>query len=140
MLLRPGETFFGTVLDNLRLGEHRIETNQARDALERLGLLEVVLALPDGLQTVLRPGGAPLSRTQIALLVIGRAILHRPSLLVADGILDELDDRAREVAAEVLTAPDAPWTLILTTCRPTIGPRIKRRLRLDGGALVEVRT
>lgn len=139
MLLRPGETFFGTVLDNLRLGEHRVETNQARDALERLGLLEVVLALPDGLQTTLRPGGAPLSRTQVALLVIARAIVHRPSLLVADGILDELDDRARGLAAEVLTDPKAPWTLILTTCRPTIGPGIRRRLRLESGGLVEVR-
>lgn len=140
MLLRSGETFFGSILDNVRLGDFRVETNDARDALERLGVLPSILQLPDGLQTVLLPGGSPLSRTQVALLVIARAVVHRPSLVVVDGLLDDLDDEARTTALAVLTDPAAPWTLILTTNRPTMGPKIKRRLTIDAGHLVEVRS
>jgi ABC-type multidrug transport system fused ATPase/permease subunit len=71
--------------------------------------------LPEGLQTVLGEGGAPLTREEAQRLVIARALAAHPALLVLDGALDGLPRRlqrtvlasiARDVTLLVVTRTD----------------------------------
>ena len=97
-----------------------IRANDVRNALETVGLLDEILRLPDGLNTKLQTHGAPLSSSQAMRLMLARAIVGHPRLLVIDGTLDSLpDDLAGEVLAR-LTAQQVPWTLVITSNRPMI--------------------
>jgi putative ABC transport system ATP-binding protein len=121
-LVRQPEIFEGTILDNLRLGlEHQLDIAQAREALAEVGLIEDVVAFPQGIQTPLSTGGQPLSPGQRVQLEIARAILRRPRVLILDECLDHLDDLpGREELYNRLFGRDMPWTLIVTSQNPEI--------------------
>lgn len=107
--------FEGTVAENVRAGRN-LEASQIRDALVSAGVIDAVLALPDGLDTQLATGGLPLSSGQAAGIAIARAIAGNPRLLLVDEILDHHTDSPgfAEVAA-ALFSPTAPWTLVIAT-------------------------
>jgi putative ABC transport system ATP-binding protein len=111
---RVAEVAEATVLENLAAGRP-ITRRDAWDALARVGLEELVRALPQGLDTPLAASGAPLHHGAVARLAVARALAARPRLLVIDGALEVLSahDRARVEAA--VFDPAAPWTLLVLT-------------------------
>jgi ABC-type multidrug transport system fused ATPase/permease subunit len=141
VLVRDVELFPGTVLENVRLGRDELPHERIVEALEAVGVLDELLALPQGLDTPLHPHGRPLSRRQACRLMIARAIVGTPRLIVVDGVLDILDPQAgREALAEMLFAPDAPWTLLCITERPDLLARCTSVVRFDDGMLTPVPT
>jgi ABC-type multidrug transport system fused ATPase/permease subunit len=102
-------------------------------ALAQVGLLDELLELPTGLDTELHPHGRPLSHRQAYRLMVARAIAGRPRLIILDGALDQIDQRDEQELADVLFAPDAPWTLICITERPDLLQRCTRVVRLEDG-------
>lgn len=130
-VVRLGEVFAGTVAENLRMGRSDLTDHALREILQRLGA--DAGGMPVGLGTVLTQGGAPLSVGQRRLLLIARALLSRPRLLVVDGVLDGLDRRSRELALAALTDPQAPWTLLVCTHSDELADQLPERWRLAGG-------
>lgn len=115
-IVRDPEIFRGTIFENLKVGREDLDTLQAREALEKAGLFDSVMQLPDGLNTLLKTGGLPLSPGQRVQLEIARALVHRPRLLIIDEALDSLDDLPeRERLLETLFHRDAPWTLVVVS-------------------------
>ena len=92
----------GTVLDELTLEDPRVTEEQAKAALEHVGLWESVLALPEGLATPCTQG--TFSEGQFQLLGIARAIVFDPPLLLLDEVTSHLDPATE---AQVLSALDA---------------------------------
>ena len=119
-LIEDLEIVSGTVLDNIRLGRSDISSADVRDALVQFGILDELLALPEGLRTELSSSGAPLSRTTAQLLVLARCVVGRPRAIVLDRVLDELDRDSIPRALGVLTDKDAPWTLLVFTSRDDV--------------------
>jgi putative ABC transport system ATP-binding protein len=124
------EIFNGTLNENVHLGRTHISGRDVRDALESVGLLDDILQLPEGLNTKLQTGGFPLSESQSALLMVARAIVGRPRLLLVDGTLDRLDDDARDHLIQHLTDAKAPWTLVLATRQLQIADQCERVITL----------
>ena len=117
-LLRREEFIAGTIVENLRLGRPEIGTDDIRQALEEVGLLEDILHHPEGLNLKLRVGGAPLSSSQRMRLLFARALVHKPRLLLVDELMDGLDPRTFNRLTKVITASDHPWTVIIATRMP----------------------
>lgn len=118
-----GGAFSGTILENLRAGKDGIGVEQIREALRTAGLDRRVAALPKGMATSLAPNGSPLSASETVLLGIARAMLSGPRLLLLDGTLDLIDPALHEALIPALTAPEAPWTLIVSTARRDVAER-----------------
>lgn len=140
VLVRGVELFMGSLAENLGFGRADISLAEMERALRQVDLWDAVRALPDGLQTELQPGGAPLSTNQILRLSLARAVLTRPRLLLADRVLDALPVNQRAPLIAGLTDPSAPWTLALFTQDAELARRCPRRLLLTDGALVELDT
>ena len=137
-LVRGVELFPGTVLDNVRLGRPSVSHADVTAALAAVGLLDELLRLPQGLDTILNPHGRPLSFRQACRLMIARAVVARPRLLVIDGALDTIDqpdERARLDA--IVFDPTAPWTVVCITERPDVLARCSRVVRLHDGEIRE---
>jgi putative ABC transport system ATP-binding protein len=136
-LVRGIEIFPGSVLDNVRMGQH-LSHDEVRLLLDRVGLLDEIQLLPEGLNTQLHPTGRPLSSVQASRLMIARAIANHPRLLILDDALDQIDRvQEREEVCRILFDPAAPWTLICITERPDLLSRCSRLAVLEGGDLRE---
>jgi ABC-type bacteriocin/lantibiotic exporter with double-glycine peptidase domain len=120
MVLRTQDILSATLMDNLRLGRPDITLGQVQTALTEVGLLADVLAMPDGLSTKLVSGGIPLSSRQRNRLLVARALLHRPRLLVIDEFLDGMDPVNTCHLIDLVMAPERPWTLLLATRDPQL--------------------
>lgn len=116
-LVRDIEVVIGSVAENVHLERPDISTMDVQQALEDVGLYEQVLQLPHGMDTHLIDKGEPLTPNQTRKLMLARAIVSRPRLLLIDGLLDSLPDEEAVELTKLLTDPEQPWTLVMVTGR-----------------------
>ena len=129
-LIRDIEVFSGTVAENVHLERPDVTTSDVREALERVGLLDDVLRLGNGMDTKLTPSAGQLTGNQARRLMLARAIVGRPRLLLVDGLLDALPDSDAEQLADMLCDPEQPWTLVLVTGREALASKGTLRTEL----------
>ncbi|WP_442510073.1 ATP-binding cassette domain-containing protein [Novipirellula sp. SH528] len=128
------DLFHGSLRENLDLARSGMTAHRLREALNNVGLLDLVLQMPDGLQSRLQTHGYPLSDIQSRQLVLARAILMKPKLLVVDGLLDDLASEDRRTVWQILAAEDAPWTLVVTTNRQDVAELCEIQIAVRKGA------
>jgi putative ABC transport system ATP-binding protein len=129
-LVRGRETFAGTIRENLRVGRHGFDDAEMMRVLDAVGLLEEIRQMPDGLDTRISTDGRPLSQVHSTRLMIARAVLTKPRVLLVDRVLEDFDQVARERIADLLFVPEAPWTAVVVSDREDVLARCTRRLDL----------
>lgn len=131
-LVRPGDLFHASILDNLRLAAPHVPLAALRVALSLVDLSDTIAALPAGLDTPLLASGAPLSGAQARRLVLARALSAQPRLLLLDGVLDGLmlPPDKHEALLEHIFAADAPWTVLVVSDDPRVQARCGRVIDL----------
>ena len=130
-LIRPGDLVHGTIADNIRLGHPDVSIYEVNAALRRVGLLQDVLDLPQGIQTELITGGLPLSSRQRIRLLLARALVCRPRLLLLDEVLDGLDSTTLKELSAILLDPEHTWTVIIATREEDVLRQCLRAINLD---------
>lgn len=129
--VRGVELVAGSVADNVRVGRRGITDAQVRAALARVGLLEAVAALPEGVWTELGPGGKPMSGTQVRLLVLARALVARPGLVLVDELVDQLPPEARDIVLDAILGASRDHTVVVVTRDPAVAARCDRQLTFE---------
>ncbi len=127
----PPEFFHGTIAENLRLGRSGISDVELRQALELVELWEELLPLPHGLDTNIQTGGFPLGEDQRPRMMIARAVIGNPRLVLIDWALDMLPSDLRYRIWDRLRDKEKPWTLIVTTHDPKIVDQADKDFRLE---------
>ena len=126
------ELFAGTVADNIaRLGPP--DPAQVVAAAGRAGVHEMVLSLPQGYDTVLQPGGAPLSPGQRQRIALARALYGSPKLLVLDEPNSNLDGDGELALEASLRALRGQMTVIVVTHRVAVVRHVDKMLVLANG-------
>jgi ABC-type bacteriocin/lantibiotic exporter with double-glycine peptidase domain len=138
-VVRGIEVFDGTIEENIRVGRDELSAENIREALAAVGMLDVVRGLPEGLATRLDSEGDPLTQGQLRRLMLARAIVGGPSLVVVDELLDGFDEGPRADAVQALFNRTAPWTLLVVTHRSDLMWRCDRVWRVADGRIEEVR-
>ncbi|WP_026601082.1 peptidase domain-containing ABC transporter [Methylomonas sp. 11b] len=122
------EIFHDSMLENVRLGDANLSVTDVERALAKVGLTGM------DLDTVMSPGGSPLAHSQAIQVMLARAIIASPALLIVDGIVDGLDAGLQQQLAPALFAADAPWTLLLMTGSTETAALCQRVIHLPGAA------
>ena len=95
--------FRTTLLENLRVARGDVTPDEARAALDAVGLDPWLAGLPGGLDTDLGPGGATVSGGERRRLLLARALLTEAPLVAVDEPAEHMDDAAaRSLFADVL--------------------------------------
>lgn len=121
------DVFCGTLRENVSCGRRGIGHRQVREALRSVGLSPSVVAIDQWLQT----DGYPFSRDQVSRLILARAVVAAPKLLVVDVLLDELNDSSRTEIWNTLTSNAAPWTLVVVTHREDLAMLCDRQIEVS---------
>jgi ABC-type bacteriocin/lantibiotic exporter with double-glycine peptidase domain len=123
--------FEGTLEENIVLGRTNIPYSDVRWALRFAELEEEVDALPQGLKTHVRAPGIIFAPTHILRILVARAILSRPHILIFDGILHNMQPTIRETILRRLCSKEEPWSVIFVSNDPNLTPHVDRRIVLD---------
>ena len=123
--------FEGTLEENIVLGRDYIPYSDVRWALRFTELEEEVDALPQGLKTHIRSAGKIFAPTHIVRILVARAILGRPQLLIFEGILHNLHPALRETILRRLCSKEEPWSVIFVSNDPNLTPHVDRRIMLN---------
>ncbi|WGV28724.1 NHLP family bacteriocin export ABC transporter peptidase/permease/ATPase subunit [Halotia branconii CENA392] len=89
--------FGGTVRDNLTLWDETITNTQLIQACQDAAILDVVMAMPGGLDGKLLESAANLSGGQRQRLEIARALVNNPAILVMDEATSALDTETEKM-------------------------------------------
>ena len=121
----------GTDEENIGLGREYIPYSDVRWALRFAELEEEVDAMPHGLKTHVRAAGKVFAPTHIARILVARAILGRPQLLIFEGILHNMHPAMRETILRRLCSKEEPWSVIFVSNDPNLTPHVDRRIMLN---------
>ncbi len=131
------EIFEGTVEDNIHAGRDFISAEAIQWALRLTRLDDDITRFPNGIHTQLVSTGRNISRGQITRLMIARAIVSRPRLLILDDAFPGVDERTRLDILEALLHPGNPWTVIAISNDLEVIYRSQRVLVLSNGVISE---
>ena len=129
--------FAGTVRENIAFARPDATDGEVWEALQAVGLAEVVERMPAGLDTVVHERGQSLSSGERQLLALARAFMARPRVLVLDEATSNLDlasETKIEAALDVLLQGR---TAILIAHRLSTAMRADRIVVVDEGRLIE---
>lgn len=134
VVLQTGSVAAGTIFSNI-VGNAPFTNEDAWRAARLAGLDADIDAMPMGMHTVLQGGGGSLSGGQRQRLMIARALVHRPRILLMDEATSALDNRTQAVVTETLAGLDA--TRIVIAHRLSTIRAVERVLVMDHGRLVQ---
>lgn len=112
--LSTDELFEGTIIDNITLGRN-ISFEQLIWACKQLELDDFIQQQKQAYHTIIKPQGQLFPRSIIEKLLLARAIVSNPSLLLIEDVFTNINEEERERIARFLFQPEQNWTLILTS-------------------------
>jgi PrtD family type I secretion system ABC transporter len=126
------ELFPGTVAENIaRLGE--ADSTKVVQAAQRAHVHELILALPDGYDTMVDPHSAIISPGQRQRIALARALYGEPKLVILDEPNSNLDGAGEQALAETLQSLRGQATVVVVTHRATLTRHVDKILVLDAG-------
>lgn len=137
MVSQEVHVFSGPLIADLRLARPAATADEARAALELVGALGWVRALPEGMDTVVGESAHRLTAAQAQRLALARLVLADPAVAILDEATAEAGSAgARELERAALAATAGRTTLIVAH-RLTQAQLADRVLVLDQGRVVE---
>jgi ATP-binding cassette subfamily B protein len=130
--------FAGTIGDNIAFARPDATDAEIHEAVERVGLSEVIDRTPEGIDTVVHERGQTLSSGERQLIALGRAFLTRPRVLVLDEATSNLDLQSETMIEAALDVLLENRTAILIAHRLSTAMRADRIVVVDEGRVIEV--
>ncbi len=130
--------FAGTIGDNIAFARPEATDDEIREAVERVGLSDVIDGMSDGLDTVVHERGQTLSSGERQLIALARAFLAHPRVLVLDEATSNLDLQSETKIESALDVLLENRTAILIAHRLSTAMRADRIAVVDDGRIIEV--
>lgn len=122
--------FDGTLEENISLGRTSVCFEDLRWAIRFVELEDEIDRMPHGLETRVDAGGNRYTKSQILRILVARAIVTRPPLLIFDGTLHNMEPSLRQVLLRRLCSKEEPWAAIFVTNDPALREYADRSVSL----------
>jgi len=117
----------GTLRENLLLGLAGYSDEQIMKAAEQTGLIHLISALPQGLDTPVPEGGESVSGGQKQMISLTRLVLMQPKALLLDEPTANMDDGTeRQILRTLKSQIDKGQTLVVVTHKPAVLALVER--------------
>lgn len=106
-VLQSGKVMSGNILKNILGASSNLTERDAWEAAEMAGFDNDIREMPMGMQTIVAEGGGTLSGGQRQRLLIARALVRKPRIILFDEATSALDNRTQEIVSRSLEAMQA---------------------------------
>lgn len=134
VFLNTESPFEGTIRENVSF-DSKVSDEVILDAFEKVKLLDFLKKQPKGLQTVLYPEGQQMPTTVAKKIVLARAIIKQPKLLILEDSLAEFSKKETVEIMEFLTNPKNPWALIIVSGNDSWKAKCNKHITLEEGQI-----
>lgn len=131
VLSRQMTLFESTLMENITLRRKNLATEDLLWVLELVGLQEEIEHIPDGLQGMVQYGGKNFSPSQTIQILLARALIARPKLVIVDGGLHEIFASRRESILNAICDTKYPWTVVIVTTDSNIKNFVQHSIMLE---------
>lgn len=131
------EIFEGTIEQNILMGRTDIERSMLHKAVDLANLDKTLITFPKGIQTHLVSEGLNISIGERLRILIARAIVKKPKLLILDDVFFGVDEKTKIKVLSNLLDPALPWTVLDISHDPIIVMRSEIVHVLHQGEIVE---
>jgi ABC-type bacteriocin/lantibiotic exporter with double-glycine peptidase domain len=131
------DVFAGTLQDNISLGRKGITRENIKWAVDNLYLTDFVQSLPEGFETRLESTGGRLASSIVKKIILARAIVGDPKLIVMDDMWQAFSDSERKKIVDFMTDPQNNWTLIGISTDPYYMSNCDRVIHMQDGNIIK---
>lgn len=135
-LSQDSRLFFGTLRQNLMLGNPHASEQEMLQALRVSGALSLVQQDAASLDRIINEGGRGLSGGQRQMVLISRMILRQPQVVLLDEPTASMDEQLEEHVIRQMKNWLSGRTLVLVTHRPALLKLVDRIVVMDNGRIV----
>ena len=132
---QDGRLFSGDIFSNIVISAPWLSRDDAWQAAELAGIADDIRAMPMGMHTVISEGSGGISGGQRQRLMIARAIVPKPRILMFDEATSALDNITQKQVSEALDSMKS--TRIVIAHRLSTIRHCDRILVLDNGKIKE---
>ncbi len=134
VVLQTGRPMAGSIISNI-LGSSNLGIDAAWEAARLAGLEDDIKAMPMGMHTVISEGAENFSGGQKQRMLIARALVNRPRIILFDEATSALDNRTQEIVSHSLERLKS--TRIVIAHRLSTIQSADRIYVMEGGRVVE---
>ncbi|MGX1023974.1 peptidase domain-containing ABC transporter [Psychroflexus sp. MBR-150] len=127
--------FDGSIIENITFNNPKINDNKVREVCQVLGLDSFIKSQPKGLQSNISTDGKQLSYTMSKKIVLARALVSEPKLLILKDPLDEFDVKEIKHIVDYLFDPKQPWTILVASRNPIWKEYCENIIYLENGKI-----
>ena len=138
LVTQEHHVFVGSLAANLRLAKPGADDGELRRALAAVDALEWADALPEGIETEVGSGGAPLTPAQAQQVALARLVLLDPHTLVLDEATSLLDPRAARHLEQSMSRVLTGRTVVAIAHRLYTAHDADRVAVVDDGRITEI--
>jgi ATP-binding cassette subfamily C protein len=134
VVLQTGRPMAGSIVSNI-LGSSNLGIDAAWEAARLAGLEDDIKAMPMGMHTVISEGAETFSGGQKQRMLIARALVNRPRIILFDEATSALDNRTQEIVSRSLERLKS--TRVVIAHRLSTIQNADRIYVMEGGRVVE---
>ena len=132
-----GMLFRASIAENIGYGRFDATAEEIRHAVEMAGLGPLLERLPEGLDTPVGERGVELSMGERQRVLLARAFIARPAILLLDEATANLDFRTEAAVKEAIGVISHGRTTLVVAHRASMLSEVDRVLVLQGGRIVQ---
>ncbi len=120
-----------TIKENLMLASPEATEMQIKDACDAANILDFIITLENGFDTIIGENGIKLSGGQKQRLAIAQALLKQPKILFLDEATSALDEGNESIIMNNIKSYYPDMTVILISHKPSVIRLMNNRIELN---------
>ena len=130
--------FDGSIKDNLLLGNPKASDEEIKSSLQKAGIWEHILNLPEGINTAIGSKGIGLSGGQKQRIAIARIYLKNPPIIIFDEATSSLDSETENQIHEAWETMLIGRTSVIIAHRQSSVMLCDRAAIMENGQIIEI--
>ena len=138
LLLSEETPFEGTLRENLIFNNDKSKDDIIFNVLRAIGLTQFLREQSKGLDTVLYPEGKQMSYTISKKIILARAIIKEPKVLILEDPLDQFNQDESNKIVDYLTDNERPWALVVVSNKECWIKKCSQIVTLEEGEIKSI--
>ncbi len=138
IFLSQQDIFLGTLLENITMGNSSILPQHVIRLAEKVGLKAFFAELNDGLNTNIDPAGKKLSRNIVQKILLLRALVNHPRLVLLEEPFDGISEAARKSVINYMMNEITNQTILISCNDESFASQCDKVIYLEKGKVKAV--